>query len=627
MNNKKFKNSNIDFGEAVKNFKQFDIPYYQRTYVWHINKEGNTLKKFIKDIIENYIKEPNEKYFIGNLTFNKNDKYANAEIVDGQQRITSLILMLIQLTKDSKIDEETKNKIEDFLKIDKETNILNEKFLIQEKELTREILMNVYEKKNTDNKNSLIEIKKALKIIKEQIDNKKLSLEEMKGIATYVMENINFNYILYQDTEMALKYFLNINSLSVELSSEEIFYTIISQALKMTEVRNEYEIKEIKKKINELKVGYGFKKEEVILNIFLKSYYWNDPFIKELKGEIGSGQWMNYHKNDSFSNKENSYVLITNFEKFIKDLECIKNALENENTYDHINTTSSILKKNKIIDLFLISLLGKRNNFIKGNNNVTKQNFYNFDKFSKQFIEDCKLFNSIYFKDVILENNINETLEEYRKQLEKEERNYQEIYENTNFRNILSFGYLPKSVEDDNKSNKKQQSNIKEVLTLQEAFLISVANEKINMNEAYTKLMKRFHFQIEHLISIKEFQENERRKEWEFKDAKEFDAERQKFINLTLLEASENNDAGTKSFREKRRIYYENAKTFDNLPNYLVSSLIENSPFYNNEKIMKLGLPKRVISSDQKFKWELDEDVNEKFNTELLKLSFKKMFE
>ncbi|MCI5501312.1 MAG: DUF262 domain-containing protein [Lachnospiraceae bacterium] len=64
---------------------KYQIPLYQRAYAW----EDKQLIQLIEDIsdIEN-----GENYYIGSLIVSKNDnKY---EVVDGQQRLTSLFLLL-----------------------------------------------------------------------------------------------------------------------------------------------------------------------------------------------------------------------------------------------------------------------------------------------------------------------------------------------------------------------------------------------------------------------------------------------------------------------------------------------------------------------------------------------------
>ena len=78
------KNKNLfDLGEYV-------IPLYQRAFAW----EERQLDQLVEDIIDI---PDNSNYYIGSLIVSRNgNKY---EVVDGQQRLTSLYLLLSCLGK------------------------------------------------------------------------------------------------------------------------------------------------------------------------------------------------------------------------------------------------------------------------------------------------------------------------------------------------------------------------------------------------------------------------------------------------------------------------------------------------------------------------------------------------
>ena len=90
----------------------FVIPEYQRPYAWkeeHIVTLFNDLKEFT----ENQQEKDDEKegsYFLGTIVSFENDK-GEQEIIDGQQRLTSLFLLLRAIysklqTNDTKSKEE-----------------------------------------------------------------------------------------------------------------------------------------------------------------------------------------------------------------------------------------------------------------------------------------------------------------------------------------------------------------------------------------------------------------------------------------------------------------------------------------------------------------------------------------
>ena len=75
----------------------FQIPNYQRSYVW----EKNEISEYLKDIVYCYEQNSRGKeyeHFFGQMIFRKieEDRYARnvLEVVDGQQRLTTTTLMI-----------------------------------------------------------------------------------------------------------------------------------------------------------------------------------------------------------------------------------------------------------------------------------------------------------------------------------------------------------------------------------------------------------------------------------------------------------------------------------------------------------------------------------------------------
>ena len=82
--------------------KSYEIPVYQRAYSW----EEINWKIFLEDIIEQL--NGNNHYFYGNILLEKIKKDKNYEIIDGQQRLTTLtifIRVLLNILNQRKDDE------------------------------------------------------------------------------------------------------------------------------------------------------------------------------------------------------------------------------------------------------------------------------------------------------------------------------------------------------------------------------------------------------------------------------------------------------------------------------------------------------------------------------------------
>ncbi len=70
---------------------KYVVPIYQRKYSW--------TDKEIEQLLEDIIYSENGKYFLGTLTVDKKED-GSYEVIDGQQRLTTLCLIMIYLKKD-----------------------------------------------------------------------------------------------------------------------------------------------------------------------------------------------------------------------------------------------------------------------------------------------------------------------------------------------------------------------------------------------------------------------------------------------------------------------------------------------------------------------------------------------
>ena len=108
-------------GELIeKNQRQFVIPVYQRNYDW----EKSHCKKLYEDIVEAYKRD--RFHFIGSIVYvdqGEENKIQKCLIIDGQQRITTIFLLLKAML-DLATDEYLRNELSDILfNVDKYNNL------------------------------------------------------------------------------------------------------------------------------------------------------------------------------------------------------------------------------------------------------------------------------------------------------------------------------------------------------------------------------------------------------------------------------------------------------------------------------------------------------------------------
>ena len=150
----------VNLRTIFDNYKIINVPYYQREYVWGEKNDGRNLYKFIDDIFMEYKNSAEKEYFIGTLAFCAE---MTNDVIDGQQRITSIILILTMLAR-LKCSENIKEQNEKLIMKDG-------KFIINEENYLTEEIKSVFGFENKFNSQGYsVNISKTIDCIKKQIE-------------------------------------------------------------------------------------------------------------------------------------------------------------------------------------------------------------------------------------------------------------------------------------------------------------------------------------------------------------------------------------------------------------------------------------------------------------------------
>jgi uncharacterized protein with ParB-like and HNH nuclease domain len=119
----------------------YKVPEYQRPFFW---KKDN-FEQLIDDLIREYTENPKDSYFLGTAVFHINEDENINYIVDGQQRITTLIILFACL-RDSIGDESFKSQLQD--KIMQKENLVDgipqkERIEVREENIFTETILTV----------------------------------------------------------------------------------------------------------------------------------------------------------------------------------------------------------------------------------------------------------------------------------------------------------------------------------------------------------------------------------------------------------------------------------------------------------------------------------------------------
>ena len=621
--------------EILNRYKIINIPYYQREYVWGNNNQGRNLYKLIDDIFNAYNENTSSTYFIGTLAFCS--EKVN-DVIDGQQRITSIILLLSVLSKlkcSDKIYQQNEKLLFPYS---------DDRFVIQEESyLTEEIKHELGYKNNFDTHGYKKDISKTIDRITKQIQTgwDGYTQQWYDELYNYILNSVNFISLEYTNIGESLKYFLNINSLSIQLTQSDIFYSILSQALRITRnVNTIFSIKTRVSKLSEMKGlsqiidGYkaydkdGNKAVDNIIYIFLNAFYQKDKNIGSLN-DVGIGKWISFYRNDVFNDQIIAKEFVDNFLAYMSDFEYISKKFNNFNS-DLKSDTSIymswiLLQYEGYFDFLkmLVDLFRTRHYYIKDSNNLYKQ--------GTMIIDDAKLEEiSTRLNLTLLWNYIrasNKRLDTFITNISINERgNYKKSIDDIKTDISLDDMFILNFRDKNNVSNAKipdQSRIIKVLFAFQEAFLNHVAKPEKQFNEFLLNLLDSDNFSIEHLYSVNEWKDQNRLNKWRqkgyFANDAEFDTARFKFENLSLLDKSTNSSAGDDAIYDKLTKYRNARKVCGSDWEYLIQSLVENSEYYNNQNIQKLNLPKRTLEDIDQNTWKSSEN-NRAFNEKLMKM-------
>lgn len=88
----------------------YAIPSYQRPYAWTEVQAGD----LFSDLHDFFVKEKDDTYFLGSIVLIKDEGKPHAEVIDGQQRLTTLTILLAALT--SHFSGELRSDFENYLR-------------------------------------------------------------------------------------------------------------------------------------------------------------------------------------------------------------------------------------------------------------------------------------------------------------------------------------------------------------------------------------------------------------------------------------------------------------------------------------------------------------------------------
>ncbi|GHP44836.1 hypothetical protein VN0223_05600 [Helicobacter pylori] len=507
---------------VVGNDTYYQIPIYQRPYQWGKKQ----CKELLNDLFENYEDHGEDDYFCGSLVFIQSDKDNKTDIVDGQQRLSTFILlakvlatlyserldpMIQEYLQESWSDrhedgEKKKRKRLDFDLVGSSAKKDFQEALDFFDDL--DASKGEDSKSNDPSKGKNSYLKNAI-CLKNYLEKKEI--EDINDFIQWLYLKVNFITITCSDTDMALRIFNVLNARGLPLHATDIFKGELLK--KLTEEKEQEELATRWENLRQKCLDNGFAME----TLFSQHLTYLNPVTSKEKMEKRLVTWF---KNLNKTPLEYLDVVEDFYNAYCK-------VLEMQDRYAHLLS----YKDNDYLCVILcVSLL---------------------HRYSDQDIEALKeLLVKFYYQDWVAEQK------EPKKQTNcniinalKEKKNIDDIIsivkqyldENKitqNFREKLKDDHL---YEKHKKSSKN--SWLRPILILVEYFM---------SDDPKPKRIQTDDFHVEHILPQKPTLSSQ----W----AKDFSEEERELYthslaNLTLLGGEKNTKASNLDFKDKKKIY------------------------------------------------------------------------
>lgn len=225
---------------------EYVIPSYQRPYAWTVDQAS----ELFDDLYDFYRSEPEEGYFLGSIVLIKQESEPYAEVIDGQQRLTTLTVLLSALAsilegelRDTlcKYIQEPGNKFEGLVSKPRLTLRERDKAFFSKyvQSLDFERLCSL-DDKSLENE-SQVNIKKNSQLFLQRIDKYLgASSESIESFVAFLLQRCFLVAVSTPSQQSAFRVFSVMNSRGLDLQPTDIIKADIIGKLATDKERDEY---------------------------------------------------------------------------------------------------------------------------------------------------------------------------------------------------------------------------------------------------------------------------------------------------------------------------------------------------------------------------------------------------
>ena len=221
----------------------FEIPLYQRPYAWTTEH----VEELLDDLIDAMRRASDAPYFLGSIVLIKSGDNARSEVVDGQQRLTTLTMLLCVLR-----DISSDDKLDDFIRqAGNEFKGTEDRFRISARQRDRsffeEKIQRMHSLENflqldpvafSDSQTHMFENVRYLRRELLRLDDR-----ERRKLAGYIAQRCFVVVVSASDGDSARRIFSVMNNRGLDLSPTDVLKAVVLDAISDSQSQDEYAVK------------------------------------------------------------------------------------------------------------------------------------------------------------------------------------------------------------------------------------------------------------------------------------------------------------------------------------------------------------------------------------------------
>lgn len=243
---KKISGAEYNLAKIFSSDFEYVIPSYQRPYAWTVDQAS----ELFDDLFDFHNSETEEEYFLGSIVLIKEESEPRSEVIDGQQRLTTLTILLSVLASIFKGEERDILRVyirepgNEFTGLEAKPRLAlrdrdKEFFLKYVQELNFVDLLSLDEK-GLDNE-AQINIRKNSQLFLQRIsDYWENDLQQIKEFVRFLLQRCFLVAVSTPSQQSAFRVFSVMNSRGLELQPTDIIKADIIGQLNTEKEREEY---------------------------------------------------------------------------------------------------------------------------------------------------------------------------------------------------------------------------------------------------------------------------------------------------------------------------------------------------------------------------------------------------